>query len=152
MSSDQEVPSTPDPHWAFRREFASSLHANPTAALNRYCSLYANRHSTLNGEADFWLMTETFKLELTYRSWRSLSDSELQSQLRVTNTKSMHRLAPEPDSCAEVITDISAELWDAIIETQLPLFWLDVLIREGDFRSPVCTPESPHSLGACDVN
>lgn len=100
--------------------FSDNLRSAPTAAIHNYRTLYATQGSSPAVKAEFEAASMAFIIVLTLQDW----EMEVSADKPALGSRDMFH------GYVEYITDINMDIWDAIVNTGLPFFWLDVLLEQ----------------------
>ncbi|KZV74877.1 hypothetical protein PENSPDRAFT_647650 [Peniophora sp. CONT] len=106
----------------FVEEFSRALRSSPTAALDSYRRLYVTRESSNEAKEQFDAATRVIWLSLSYKHWKV----EMAVDDRPLRSYPSDRVL----DCVKRAEDIGADLWDAMMSSEVPVLWLDIYVEQ----------------------
>ena len=103
-----------------REAFSQLLRSAPTAAIDTYNTLYARRSRSPSTKRSFIETTRIFGAALTFKHWDTCEPVDYDGRSAVESY----------DFVALGIETINGDIWRAIVDTELPIFWLDALLDQ----------------------
>ncbi|KZV74876.1 hypothetical protein PENSPDRAFT_748976 [Peniophora sp. CONT] len=105
--------------------FARLLRSSPTAAIDHYRTLHTS--SSSSSSTNFVAATQVFMAAVTYKDW----EAHVSTDEPVVNRSEFLK------GFSVGVESISTDVWNAIVGTELPLFWLDIALKKNPVHDPV---------------